>query len=137
MCTSARVYISVKVCECVWEYTNGYKLGCKLVRVCVCVFVDGGEEHSIREDFPRGPQMWLILSISSTQILHTLLPGVTWVPFFHSPPFLITLLQLYKRKGFPSPIPRPTMVYSPGCKILQGTKQKGKLKILFWGGSPY
>ena len=83
-----------------------------------------------------GLPMWLILSNACSQIPQTLFRGV-WVSFSHSAPFLTALLPCYKRKVFPLLIPNLTWCPLLGCKILQGTKQKGHLKILFGGGSPH
>lgn len=39
------------------------------MRVPACVWcIDGGERYSTHEDFPRGMQIWLILSIAGPQI---------------------------------------------------------------------
>ena len=121
---STTVCVSVKVSERMFgsiQWVWAYKGVCMCM--CMHMHLDVGKRHSTWMDFPRGLQTWLILSVASPQISGSL---------FSSFPILITLLSFYKRKVFPSPIPNSIMVFSPGCKILQRSKEKGQLKILFW-----
>lgn len=66
----------------------------------VCVwYVDGGQRHSIHEDFLRSVQMWLILSTAGLHMPFL----VSYGSLSSLSPILIALLSRYKSKVFPSP----------------------------------
>ena len=124
MCVSTRVCVSVEVCErtCgsiqrIWA--------CKSMCMCTCVHthIDVGKRHSTCMGFPRGPQIWLLLSVASPQISGSL---------FSSSPILITLLLFLQKRSVFFTHSQLHYGVSIGCKILHCTKQKGQLKILAW-----